>query len=130
VATTSILALVPVCRSVGSYALRHCQAASRCRRLLPRLLSSIAPLEFGTHNWSAASTSIVVPVGTTFANVSVQNILAACAPPASFPAYAFIEKKDAFLTVSVSAVPEPESYAMIFAGLFAMGVIVLRKRKG
>lgn len=86
-----------------------------------------ADLDFTTHNWTATAGAIGVAPGTTAANASIQNILAAFVPPGSFPAYAFIEKKDVALTVGVSAVPEPETYAMMLAGLGA--VLFLARRR-
>ena len=62
---------------------------------------------------------------TTVANVSIQNILAAYV--VNGLGYAFIEKKEAFLTVGVTPVPEPETYAMMLAGLVAIGFLARRR---
>lgn len=83
-------------------------------------------LDFGTTDWSAG-TSTVALNGVTQANVSVENILAAYV--LGGPGYAFIEKKEAFLTIAVSPVPEPETYALFLAGLGAVGFMVSRRRK-
>jgi len=81
-------------------------------------------LDFGTSNWSA-SASVTPVANTTVANVSIQNILAAYV--VNGLGYAFIEKKEAFLTVGVTPVPEPETYAMMLAGLVAIGFLARRR---
>jgi hypothetical protein len=90
--------------------------------------SNVFP-DFSTDNWAASSAPINAPAMTTLANVSVQNILAAYANPSEFPSYAFIEKKEAFLTVSTVPVPEPETYAMMLAGLGVIGFLASRRRR-
>jgi hypothetical protein len=83
--------------------------------------------DFATHNWSASAGPLTAAAGTTVANVSVQNILNAYASDALSKAY--IEKKDVFLTVHVSQVPEPETFAMFLAGLGAIGFLASRRNK-
>ena len=83
-------------------------------------------LDFTTKNWSATAAAIAVPTATTVANVSVQNILRAYGSDLFSSAY--IEKKDVFLTVGVTSVPEPETYAMMLAGLGAIGFLAARRR--
>jgi hypothetical protein len=85
-------------------------------------------LDLNTTNWSATAGPIVVVPGTTAANVSIQNILGAWANPALFPTYAFIEKKEAVLTVGVTLIPEPETYALMLAGLGVVGFVASRRR--
>ncbi len=82
-------------------------------------------LNFDTNNW-AASAATTPLTGVTQANVSVQNILAAYVLGGA--GYSFIEKKEAFLTLSVSPVPEPETYALFLAGIAAVGFVVARRR--
>lgn len=81
-----------------------------------------------THDWTAtAGAPLIVPGGVTQANASIQNILGALANPNQWPSYAFIEKKNVALAVSVTPVPEPETYAMMLAGLGA--VLFLARRR-
>jgi hypothetical protein len=87
-----------------------------------------AVLDFSTTNWTAAAATIPVPAGTTLANVTVQNILASYVPSGTV-GYAFIEKKEAFLTIVTAPVPEPETYLMMLAGLGVVGFVALRRRK-
>jgi len=81
-------------------------------------------LNFGTTDWTATA-SVAAPMNTTLANVSIQNILAAYVVDGV--GYSFIEKKDAFLTVGVTPVPEPETWAMMLAGLAAVGFLARRR---
>lgn len=81
-------------------------------------------LNFNTTNWTAAA-SVTAPVATTVANVTIQNILAAYT--LNDVGYSFIEKKEVFLTVGVTPVPEPETYAMMLAGLAALGFLASRR---
>ena len=87
-----------------------------------------ALFDFSTTNWTATAANIPVPSGTTLANVTVQNILASYVP-SSTVGYAFIEKKDVFLTVMTAPIPEPETYALMLAGLGVVGFVALRRRK-
>lgn len=82
-------------------------------------------LDFSTKNWNA--TASVSTAEITKANVSIENLLFAYTPPESFPTQAFIEKKDAFLHVTV--VPEAQTYMMLLAGLGMIGTIAYRRRQ-
>jgi PEP-CTERM motif len=88
-------------------------------------VSAIAPagsfaanalFDFTTHNW--ASTSIVnLAAPANVVNVTIENLLAAYVQTFGL---AFIEKKEVFLNVSVSPVPEPSTWLM-----FSVGVALL-----
>ena len=81
---------------------------------------------YATTDWEAHA-SINPATALTFATVSIENILGAYVPTAG---YAFIEKKNVELGFILSAVPEPESYAMLLAGLgMMMGVVSRRRNK-
>lgn len=78
-----------------------------------------------THNWSAdADTSFA---NASAVNLTIENILLAYTTSA--PSLAFIEKKFVGAEVQVMAVPEPDSYAMLLAGLGVLGMIVRRRRQ-
>ncbi|MBX3680377.1 PEP-CTERM sorting domain-containing protein [Cognatazoarcus halotolerans] len=82
-------------------------------------------LSIATHNWS--SMSVVETAGIEKANVSIENLLAAYSYTTSGPSYAFIEKKGVELAVGVAAVPEPESYALMLAGIGMIGMAARRR---
>jgi hypothetical protein len=81
-------------------------------------------LSYATTDWEAHA-SVVPATALTSATVSIENILGAYVPAAG---YAFIEKKNVELGFMLSAVPEPESYAMLLAGLGMMMTVVSRRR--
>ena len=81
-------------------------------------------LNFSTTDWTATA-SVNAPLNTKLANVSIQNILAAYVVDGV--GYSFIEKKEAFLTVGVTPVPEAETWAMMLAGLAAVGFLARRR---
>ena len=83
---------------------------------------------FPTRKWLAAAT-LALPAGTTQANATVENILFVYAADVTPGDYAFIEKKDVFLTVMTAPIPEPETYALMLAGLGVVGFVALRRRK-
>lgn len=87
--------------------------------------SANAAYDFTTSNWNASAWAWA-PAGTTVANVSIQNILAAYAQRDP-DGYAFIEKKDAVLSIGVTAVPEPETWAMLLSGLALVGFLARRR---
>ena len=74
-------------------------------------------------NWEAVSTQ-TFESGATKVRFTIENLLFANA--GSKTGYSFIEKKYASLTVS--AVPEPESYAMLLAGLGIIGAVARRRK--
>lgn len=76
--------------------------------------------------WSAGASA---QVGTTKATVSIYNILGAWAV-ASNDGYASIGKTNVVLDVNVAAVPEPQSFAMLLAGLGIVGAVARRRRIG
>lgn len=82
-------------------------------------------LDFSTKNWNA--TASVSTAQITKAKVSIENLLFAYTPPGSFPTQAFIEKKEAFLHVTV--VPEAQTYMMLLAGLGLIGTLAYRRRQ-
>jgi hypothetical protein len=75
-------------------------------------------------NWEAKSLQ-TFQSGATKIRFTIENVLFASAGAKS--GYAFIEKK--YVGLTVSAVPEPESYAMMLAGLGLMGTIARRRSK-
>lgn len=77
--------------------------------------------DFATQNWNSTTELATGNLGK--ANVSIENLLIAYAEPG----FAFIEKKGVELAVSVVAVPEPESYALMLAGLGMIGVAARRR---
>jgi hypothetical protein len=85
--------------------------------------SSFATL--ATTDWTASAS--IGQLNTERVVVSIQNILGAYVPNSG---YAFIEKKSVLLDVSVTAVPEPQSFAMLLAGLGVVGAMVRRRRMG
>jgi hypothetical protein len=87
------------------------------------------PFDFSTRNWTAGA-ALNLPDETTFANVTVQNLLVAWVRTGvTEPSLAFVEKKDVGLQFIISAIPEPATYAMWLAGLAALGVAA-RRRSG
>lgn len=79
-----------------------------------------------THNWTASAglTFDTSQLELTRVNVAVQNLLIARA--FSVDSLAFIEKKEVFLTVT--PVPEAETWAMMLAGLGLVGWMTVRRR--
>ncbi len=82
-------------------------------------------LNFGTSNWTASAAVGSFASTVTSANVSIENILAAYVLGGN--GYAFVEKKDVSLSIGTSPVPEPETYALMFAGIATL-FLLLRKR--
>lgn len=76
-------------------------------------------------NWSASASADVSSWMSTLANVTVENLLIAYTTAA--PSLAFIEKKGVVL--QVTAVPEPETWAMLLAGVGLVGLQLRRKLK-
>jgi len=91
------------------------------------------PSDPTTHNWTSSSLiSLSDPKwsDTTSFNYTIENLLTAYTEPTgSGPKLAFIEKKFAGSTISlvVTTIPEPDTYAMFLAGLGFMGFISRRK---
>ena len=83
--------------------------------------------DFVTTDWSA-SASVIPTTGLNSAVVSIENLLGARARLVE-DGYAFIEKKNVELGFTVTAIPEPESYAMLLAGLGMMGFVAGRSRR-
>lgn len=81
-----------------------------------------------THNWAAAASLDLSAWTTTQAvNVTIQNLL--LASTGVTPSLAFVEKKFVGLTAVTAPVPEPETYAMMLAGLGLIGMAVVRRRQ-
>jgi len=78
-----------------------------------------------TKNWSATAGADVDTWMARAVNVTVENLLIAYTTAA--PSLAFIEKKGVIL--NVSAIPEPETWAMLLAGLGLVGLQLRRKIK-
>lgn len=79
-----------------------------------------------TKNWQASAGASVGSWMSKATNVTVENLLIAYSTTA--PSLAFIEKKGVVL--QVTAVPEPETWAMLLAGLGLVGLQLRRKTKG
>ena len=80
---------------------------------------------FATTDWEAhASISPAMPLSN--AAVSIENLLGARTRLAD-DGYAFIEKNNVELSFVLTPVPEPESYAMLLAGLGLMGAVARRR---
>jgi hypothetical protein len=75
-------------------------------------------------NWEASSLQ-TFQSGATKVRFTIENALFASAGAKG--GYAFIEKK--YVGLTVSAVPEPESYAMLLVGLGLIGAISRRRNK-
>ncbi|OYU98978.1 MAG: hypothetical protein CFE45_14505 [Burkholderiales bacterium PBB5] len=89
--------------------------------------SSIVP--FPTKKWTAAAD---VSLTTTKASATIENLLFAFAADSVAGDYAFIQKKNALLDVgvaAVTAVPEPETYALMLAGLGTIAFLARRRRR-
>lgn len=103
----------------------------------PLLSAAVAPSQpltthtsfesMATSNWEAIA-AINPTQAMSNAVVSIQNLLGAYVPTNEM-GYAFIEKKNVELGFSVTPIPEPESYAMLLAGLGLMGVVARRRGK-
>ena len=82
-----------------------------------------AMLDFTTNNWTGVAAIDTGPI--TVGQVSIQNILAAHG--GGDMAYAFIEKKNVELEIGVTAVPEPQAYALMLAGIGMVGFAARRR---
>jgi hypothetical protein len=93
--------------------------------------------DFSPRSWSGSTSEVDLLPATTMASVSVQTLLAAYASPGGhgwhrrggFPSYAFIDTSGAFLDIEVSAIPEPGTFALMLAGMAAVGFVAARRRR-
>lgn len=83
-------------------------------------------LDFGLQDWNLAAAQLAVPASTTSANVSFNSMLAAYVFGGA--GYSFVELKEMSLSIATTAVPEPESYALMLAGLGAICFMGIRRR--
>ncbi|UCV23502.1 PEP-CTERM sorting domain-containing protein [Ferribacterium limneticum] len=77
-------------------------------------------------SWNASAGALL---STGKATVSITDKLGAWAFAES-DGYASIAKSNVILDVNVTAVPEPQSFAMLLAGLGVVGAMVRRRRNG
>lgn len=91
-------------------------------------IQSTAPLTTigdSTINWTANANTSFAAWQATAVNLTIENkLLAYTSSPLS---EAFIEKKYVGASALVTAVPEPETYAMFLAGLGMLGAMVRRR---
>lgn len=95
----------------------------------PALTAQSSILPFPTKKWTAAAD---VSLTTTKASATIENLLFAFAADSVAGDYAFIQKKNALLDVgvaAVTAVPEPETYALMLAGLGTIAFLARRRRR-
>lgn len=92
---------------------------------MPLNVTSSSFANLATTDWTALASIGQVATGKVV--VSIENILGAYVPVSG---YAFIEKKSVLLDINVTAVPEPQSFAMLLAGLGVVGAMVRRRRIG
>lgn len=85
----------------------------------------LTPVGLPSKNWAAEASADVSAWKTNRANVTVENLLLAYTTAA--PSLAFIEKKG--VVMQVTAVPEPETWAMLLAGLGLVGLQLRRKSR-
>lgn len=83
-------------------------------------------LNFDLQNWSLAGAQLVAPAGTSSANVSFDTLLAGYVFGGA--GYAFAEVKEVTLSIATTPVPEPETYALMLAGLGAICFMGIRRR--
>ena len=87
---------------------------------------------YGAKSWSAQTVSIPMSlVSPTSATVRIQLALGATAAMTAMDPdfnYAFIDARELQLTVMTTPVPEPETYALLLAGLGVVGFVAARRR--
>lgn len=89
---------------------------------------------FSTTNWTANASASIPASGwggadgiVSGVNLTIENLLIASTTAAGSAAY--IEKKFAGTTIVISAVPEAQTWAMMLAGLGAIGFMTRRARR-
>ncbi|NTV69981.1 MAG: PEP-CTERM sorting domain-containing protein [Azonexaceae bacterium] len=92
---------------------------------VPLTVSTTFDQHFKTENWSASTSANLTSAKV---NVSILDVLGAI--PGSNGGYASIGKSSVILDVTVAAVPEPQSFAMLLAGLGIVGAVARRRRIG
>lgn len=88
----------------------------------PLTVSSPSFTSLVTTDWTATAN---IGHTTQQAVVSIQSVLGAFVPTSG---YAFVEKNSSVLDINVTAVPEPQSFAMLLAGLGVIGAMARRRR--
>ena len=88
---------------------------------------AVAGFDNGPSSWDAATAPIALSLGTTKIQVQISNLLWASANAEGFSQ---LRKTTADLGITTSPVPEPETYAMMLAGLGALGFLARRRRNG
>jgi len=94
-------------------------------------LQTTAPLTTlgsSTIDWTANADTSFQAWQSTGARVTIENVLDAWTDTTK-PSSAFIEKKYVGASFQVTAVPEPETYAMFLAGLGMLGMVARRRLK-
>ena len=81
----------------------------------------------GPSSWAAAVAPITLSPGSTKIQFQISNSLWASA---NANGYSQLRKTTADLGITTSPVPEPETYAMMLAGLGALGFLARRRRNG
>ena len=107
-------------------------ASSKIKSLLP--LTDVTSLaDFETTDWTSHA-GVTIPAGwggadgvVSGVNVTIENIL--LANSSTLGSAAFIEKKFAGLDIVTTPVPEPQAYALFFAGLGLVGFMGWRKAR-
>ena len=82
----------------------------------------------GSINWTATASAALPSWQASAVNLTIENLLLAYTDTTK-PSLAFVEKKYIGASALVTAVPEPESYAMLLAGLGMIGVVARRRMK-
>lgn len=91
-------------------------------------ISTVAPLTtvgFSSVDWTATAGTSFAAWQSQAVKLTIENLLVAYTTAA--PTLAFIEKKYVGAEISVVAIPEPETYALLLAGLGLVGWAARRR---